>query len=73
MRFISQLLSESGEASYGRSASFLALLMAIGWISFIVWKTHELPHLEGLTVFISTLYGLSKTGETVQRVMGKKD
>jgi len=72
MRFISQLLSESGEASYGRTASLMALLVAIGWISFIVWKTHDLPHLEGITVFISTLYGLSKTGETVQRVLGKK-
>jgi hypothetical protein len=72
MRFISQLFSESGEASYGRTASFLTLLVAIGWISYLVWKTHELPHLEGITVFISTLYGLSKTGETLQRVLGKK-
>jgi hypothetical protein len=72
MRFFSQLFSESGEASYGRTASFMALLMAMGWISYLVWKTHELPHLEGVTAFISMLYGLSKTGETVQRVMGKK-
>ncbi|MCL5671582.1 MAG: hypothetical protein M1423_09870 [Acidobacteria bacterium] len=72
MRFISQLFSESGEASYGRTASFITLVVAIGWISYIVWKTHELPHLEGITGFISMLYGLSKTGETFQRVMGKK-
>jgi hypothetical protein len=70
--YIGQLFSESGEASYGRTASFITLLVAIVWISYIVWKTHELPHLEGVTAFISMLYGLSKTGETVQRVLGKK-
>lgn len=72
MRFINQLFSESGEASYGRTASFVTLMVAIGWISYLVWKTHQLPHLDGVTGFISMLYGLSKTGETVQRVMGKK-
>jgi hypothetical protein len=72
MRFISQMFSDSGEASYGRTASFLTLLVAMAWISYIVWETHELPHLEGVTAFIAMLYGLSKTGETVQRVMGKK-
>ncbi len=72
MRFMSQLFSESGETSYGRTASFITLLVAIAWISYIVWETHALPHLEGVTAFISMLYGLSKTGETVQRVMGKK-
>ena len=72
MRFMSQLFSDSGETSYGRTASFITLLVAIAWISYIVWETHALPHLEGVTAFISMLYGLSKTGETVQRVMGKK-
>jgi len=72
IRFYRHLFSESGEASYGRTASFLALVVAISWISYIVWETHQLPSLEGVTMFISTLYGLSKTGETVQRVLGKK-
>ncbi len=71
--YIRQLFSESGEASFGRTGSFLGLVLGSGWISFLVWTTHHLPDLQGLTIFISTLYGLSKTGETVQRVMGKKE
>ena len=63
--YIKQLFSESGTASFGRTGSFIGLVL--------VWTTHRLPDLQGLTVFISTLYGLSKTGETVQRVIGKKN
>jgi hypothetical protein len=70
--YIKQLFSESGEASFGRTGSFLGLVLGSGWVSFLVWTTHHLPDLQGLTIFISTLYGLSKTGETVQRVIGKK-
>lgn len=72
MRFLQQLFSESGEASFSRLGSFLALLAACGWISYIVWRTHALPGLEGLTFFIATLYGLGKAGETVQRVLSSK-
>ena len=71
--YVKQLFSEGGEASFGRTGSFLGLILAGGGVSFLVWTTHHLPDLQGLTVFISTLYGLSKTGETVQRVMGKKN
>ncbi len=71
-QFLKQLFSESGEASFSRTGSFMALALACGWVSYIVWKTHALPNLQGLTMFIGTLYGLGKTGETVQRVMGKK-
>ena len=71
--YIKQLFSESGEASFGRTGSFFGLVLGGGWVSFLVWTTHHLPDLQGLTVFISTLYGLSKTGETVRRVVGKKD
>jgi hypothetical protein len=72
MNFIRQLFSESGEASFSRISSFLALTAACGWVSKIVWTTHQLPHLEGLALFIATFYGVGKTGETIQRVAGKK-
>lgn len=65
--FIHQLLSDSGQASFSRTGSCLALLCACAWISYIVWTTRALPGLDGLTVFIGTLYGLGKAGETVQR------
>ena len=71
-KFIQQLFSESGEASFSRTGSFLALAAAVAWVTEIVFTTHTLPSLEGLTLFIATLYGLGKAGETVQRVTGKK-
>jgi hypothetical protein len=70
--FFRQLLSESGEASFSRTGSFVALAAACGWVTQIVWTTHQLPSLEGLTLFISTLYGLGKAGETVQRLTSNK-
>ncbi|MBI4164719.1 MAG: hypothetical protein HY508_03175 [Acidobacteria bacterium] len=72
-QFLSQLFSESGTASFSRVGTFLALVSACVWVSRIVWKTAALPGLEGLTIFIATLYGLGKAGETVQRVFGKKE
>lgn len=70
--FLRQLFSESGEASYSRIGSFLALLFACGWVSVIVYKTHALPELQGLALFVATLYGLGKAGETLQRLKGDK-
>ena len=70
--FIQQLFSESGRASFSRTGSFLALAAACAWVTEIVWTTHQLPDLQGLTLFISMLYGLGKAGETVQRVARRK-
>ena len=72
MNFLRQLFSESGAASFSRTGSFLALGAGCAWVTKIVWATHQLPNLEGLVLFISTLYGLGKAGETVQRIAGKK-
>jgi hypothetical protein len=70
--FLCRLFSESGEASFSRVGSFLALIFSLGWLTYIVWKTHTVPGLEGLTFFIGSLYGVGKAGETVQRVMGSE-
>lgn len=72
-RFLSQLFSESGEASFSRVGTFLALGFACAWVTRIVWATAVLPSLDGLTLFISSLYALGKAGQTVQRVMGKQE
>ncbi len=72
MNWLKQLLSDSNEASFSRVASGIGLLCSCGWVSYIVWRTHALPGLEGLTVFISSFYGLGKAGETVQRVLVNK-
>ena len=72
-QFVQELFSECGTESFSRVGTFIALLSACGWVSRIVWKTGALPGLEGLTLFIATLYGLGKAGETVQHVFGKKE
>jgi len=72
--FLHQLFSESGEASFSRLGSFLALMFACGWVTYIVCRTRALPGLDSLTIFIASLYGLGKAGETVQRVLkGKQE
>ncbi len=70
--FLQHLFSESGETSFSRVGSFLALIFSLGWLSYIVWKTRTVPSVEGLTIFICSLYGLGKAGETIQRVLGGK-
>ncbi len=70
--YLRQLFSESGEASFSRVGSFLALVCSCSWVTYIVWRTRSLPALDGPTVFIAGLYGLGKAGETVQRVLGGK-
>jgi hypothetical protein len=72
-RYLQELFSESGTASFSRVGTFMALLCACLWVSKIVWKTGALPPLESLTFFIATLYGLGKAGETMQRILGKKE
>jgi hypothetical protein len=71
-RFLQELFSESGQASFSRVGTFVALISACVWVSRIVWKTGALPGLEGLTLFIAALYGLGKAGETVAKVLGPK-
>jgi hypothetical protein len=71
-KFIQQLFSESGEASFSRLGAFVALTFACGWITYLVLRNHILPSLEGLTFFIAALYGLGKANETLQRLFGGK-
>jgi hypothetical protein len=71
-KFLQQLFSESGEASFSRLGAFIALGFACGWITFLVFRNHVLPSLEGITLFVAALYGLGKANETLQRLMGNK-
>jgi hypothetical protein len=70
--FVQQLFSDCGTASFSRVGSCLALIFSCSWVSRIVWKTGALPPLDGLTLFIVSLYGLGKAGETMQRYFGAK-
>ena len=71
--FLKELFSDNNIASFSRIGSFIALLFACVWVSRIVWRTGALPGLDGLTLLISSLYGLGKAGETLQRVLGAKN
>ena len=71
--FLKELFSDDSRVSFGRIGSFIALLFACAWVSRIVWQTGALPGLDGLTLLISSLYGLGKAGETIQRVLGTKN
>ena len=71
-RFLQDLFSESGQASFSRVGTFCALACACFWVSRIVWKTGALPGLVGLTFFIASLYGLGTVGETVAKMLGPK-
>jgi len=70
--YLKQLFSESGEASFSRVGSFLALICALGWLTYIVWETRVVPSLDGVTFFVGSLYGLGKAGQTLQRMFGGK-
>jgi hypothetical protein len=70
--FLRQLFSESGVASFSRTGAFIALIFSCLWVTYVVWHNGSLPGLDGLSIFIGTLYGLGKAGETVQQVLGKK-
>ena len=71
--FLKELLSDNHTASFSRLGSFIALLFTCAWVSRIVWQTGALPGLDGLTLLISSLYGLGKAGETLQHVLGAKN
>ena len=71
-KFLQQLFSESGEASFSRLGAFVGLGFACGWITYLVFHNHVLPSLEGLTFFIAALYGLGKANETLQKIWEKK-
>ncbi len=72
MNFLKALFSDRVGPSFSRVGSFVALLFSCVWVSRIVWRTGALPSLDGLTLLISSLYGLGKAGETLQHVMGGK-
>lgn len=67
---IKKLFSESGEVSYSRLASFLALLAVIGWVSFLVWKKVAMPDMTGPIGFPATMYALGKSAESAQKIFG---
>jgi len=67
-RFIRQMFSASDAASWGRLSSAVTLLAVVGWVTYLVVTNHVLPDLAGSAVLVGTPYGISKAGETVQKL-----
>ena len=66
-KFLKNLFSESGEVSFGRIGAYHALVAALVWVSYVVFTTKVIPDLGGISLFIGTLYGLSKGLGAIKR------
>lgn len=69
--FVRKLFSESGEASWGRIASFICLGFVCGWVTYLVRKNHALPDLTSPLAFITGTYAVGKVNETIQKFSGR--
>ena len=52
--------------SWGRCAGTFALMLSAFWVTRIVFQTHSLPSLEGITTFVFSPYGVNKLGSAAQ-------
>jgi hypothetical protein len=55
-----------GTMSWGRIASSVALAASIVWVSWLVFHTHALPALDGITGFVAAPYASNKVATAAQ-------
>lgn len=60
MNFWRGVFSDSGQPSFSRVATGFIVAFSAGWVTHIVWRSHTLPDMSGLCLFIGTLYGLNR-------------
>jgi hypothetical protein len=68
-KIIREVLSEpgvGGTLSWGRVAASCSLLAAIAWVSRLVFLTHSLPALDGITGFVVGPYAANKVSAAAQ-------
>lgn len=71
VRWVKGIFSESdGKASFTRIATAFLIAAAIVWVTRLVWVNHALPDFGGLTLFISTLYGLNQAKSVASSITG---
>jgi hypothetical protein len=56
----------NGTLSWGRIAATASLAAAIVWVSRLVFQTHALPSLEGISGFVVAPYMANKVSTAVQ-------
>ncbi|KAF0218783.1 MAG: hypothetical protein FD174_2566 [Geobacteraceae bacterium] len=72
MDFFSKMFSGDDSASYGRWASFLALVCLLIWASLIVSKKADIPDIPANWLLVVCIpFGISKAGETANAIWGK--
>ena len=67
MEWLKAVFSESSGASFSRVATAVVVVGSIVWITHIVLKTHAIPALDGVTLFNTSIYGMGKINETIQK------
>jgi hypothetical protein len=67
-RWIYGIWSEAdGTASWGHIGSTVALLAVVGWISYLIFKTHVMPGLGDSAVFVGTPFTIGKAASTINQ------
>jgi hypothetical protein len=71
MTFWRGVFSEAdGTPSFARVATAVTLAFALGWVTAIVARTHQLPDFSGLVAFIGILYGINRAAGAVAGLRG---
>lgn len=72
MNFIKSIFSDGGTGSWSRTASFLALVASIGWVTRIVLKTQAIPQLDGVTLFVTSMYAINQIQNAISSAFANK-
>jgi hypothetical protein len=74
---IKEALSENGRGSFSRYACAFILINATAWVWYMIFKTHVLPDLSSLSMYVpatlATLYGSNQVKNVVSAWKGKAD
>jgi hypothetical protein len=69
---VREIMSEpTGQLSWGRVASSIALLASLSWVSYLLLKTRSLPSLDGITAFALSFYGSNKVTTAIEKFSSK--
>lgn len=70
-----EVLSEDGIGSYSRYTGFMLVIATIFWVTYLVFRTHTLPDLEGPALFIGasqSSYGLNQIKKVAEAARAVK-
>lgn len=73
MSHIKSALSENGIGSYSRYAGAFVTVSVVGWVTYLVLKTHALPDLGGATAFLAggnAAYATNQAKKVAEAIKG---